>query len=143
MTSPQAVIETLGMTPHPEGGWHLDTWQPEWTGGQRPGVSSIYYLLEEGQSCHWHRIDCDETWLFHAGSALLCQTAATEAEPPLDRWLGLDVMAGERPSLFIPRGIWQGAKAVRGWTLVSCVASPAFTFEGWELAAEGWDPGRG
>ena len=142
MTDPQTLIKTLGMTPHPEGGWHLDTWQPEWTGGTRPGISAIYYLLEEGQSSHWHRIDCDETWYFHAGAPLLCQTAASEGDTPRDHWLGLDVVAGQRPSHYIPRGVWQASFAVKGWTLVSCVVSPAFTFDGWEMAPEGWAPGR-
>lgn len=141
MTTAQEMIDALNLTPHPEGGWHSDTWQPEWTGGTRPGVSAIYYLLEEGQSCHWHRIDCDETWYFHAGHPLRCSVAAGDTDAPVDSWLGLDVTTGQRPSHYIPRHMWQAAFADRGWALVSCVVSPAFTFDGWELAGPDWTPG--
>lgn len=140
MTTAAELIETLGLTPHPEGGWHSDTWQPDWAGG-RPGISAIYYLLDEGQSCHWHRIDCDETWYWHAGHPLRCSVAAGDHDRPVDSWLGIDVGRGQRPSHFIPRHAWQAAFAERGWVLVSCVVSPAFTFDGWELAPEGWAPG--
>lgn len=142
MTTARELIDVLGLTPHPEGGWHRDTWQPDWTGGNRPGVSAIYYLLEEGQTCHWHRIDCDETWYFHAGSPLRCLVSPDDDTPPTESWLGTDVIAGQRPSHFIPRHVWQAAEAVRGWTLVSCVVTPGFTFDGWELARPGWTPGQ-
>ena len=36
---------------------------------------------------------------------------------------------------------WQDARSLGAWTLVSCVVAPAFRFEGFEMAPEGWAPG--
>jgi len=30
-----------------------------------------------------------------------------------------------------------------GWVLVGCTVSPAFTFDGFDLAPPGWDPETG
>ena len=57
--------------------------------------------------------------------------------------LGGDVMAGEAPQLLVPPHHWQAAEAGTGWALVSCIVSPAFEFEGFDLAAPGWAPGSG
>ncbi len=40
-------------------------------------------------------------------------------------------------------GEWQSARSLGEWTLVGCTVSPAFTFEGFQLAPEGWVPGSG
>ena len=53
--TPRAVIETLGMKPHPEGGWYVETFRdaPE---GARGHSSAIYFLLERDQVSAWHRV---------------------------------------------------------------------------------------
>jgi hypothetical protein len=47
---------------------------------------------------------------------------------------------GARPQIVVPRGAWQAARPLGAWTLVGCTVSPAFSFEGFELAPEGWSP---
>ena len=37
-------------------------------------------------------------------------------------------------------GEWQSAEPLGEWTLVGCTVSPGFRFEGYELAAPGWEP---
>ena len=32
------------------------------------------------------------------------------------------------------------ARALGDWTLVGCIVAPAFSFDGFELAPEGWEP---
>ena len=140
MDDAQALVEALGLAPHPEGGWYRETWRAASPARERGSATAIYFLLEAGQSSHWHRVDASELWLFHAGSALRLETAASEAGPVEPVRLGADVLAGEVPQHLIPPGHWQAATADRGWALVSCIVSPAFDFAGFELAPPGWAP---
>jgi predicted cupin superfamily sugar epimerase len=71
MDEAQALIEALGLAPHPEGGWYRETWRASAPEGGRGSATAIYFLLEAGQCSHWHRVDASELWLFHAGSAML------------------------------------------------------------------------
>ncbi len=139
MSDPKAIIAQLGMIPHPEGGWYVEMWRE---GEGRGTASTIYFLLEQGQRSHWHRIDAAEVWLWHAGSPLALGLAADDAGPIEWLRLGPDVLAGEVPQGVIPTHHWQAAEAREGWALVSCVVAPGFAFEGFELAPEGWQPGE-
>lgn len=141
MTDARAIIDRLGLLPHPEGGWYRETWRADATDGERASATAIYFLLEAGQASHWHRVDAAELWLWHAGSPLTLRTAAVDCGPVADVSLGPDIVGGETPQHLISTGHWQAAEADHGWTLVSCIVSPAFEFAGFELAAEGWSPG--
>ena len=67
---PADIIQALGMQPHPEGGWYVETFRDAPEGG-RGYSSAIYFLLEHGQVSAWHRVkDAAEVWHFYAGSAL-------------------------------------------------------------------------
>jgi uncharacterized protein len=54
--------------------------------------------------------------------------------------LGSSAALGERPQVVVPAGAWQSASTLGAWTLVSCVVTPGFEFEGFELAPAGWTP---
>ena len=56
------IIETLGMQPHPEGGWYVETFRDPAEQDGRSCSTAIYYLLEAGQRSHWHRVDAVEVW---------------------------------------------------------------------------------
>jgi len=139
MDTPQAIIKRLGLAPHPEGGWYKETWR----GNEQPraAATAIYFLLEQGQRSHWHKVDATEFWLWHAGSGLMLRTAELDAGPEQAMRLGPDVLAGEMPQHIIAKDYWQAAHADRGWALVSCMVSPGFEFDGFEMATEGWEPG--
>ena len=136
----KALIKKLDLSPHPEGGWYRQTWISD--GPERPTGSAIYYLLEAGQRSHWHRIDATEIWHFYAGAPLLLFTAANNAGPIVETVLGPEVLAGQQPQAIVPVRHWQAARSTGGWTLMGCTVSPAFSFEGFLLAAPGWAPGR-
>jgi hypothetical protein len=137
----QALIDRLQLQPHPEGGWFRETWRAEARADERAGATAILFLLESGQRSHWHKVDAAELWLFHAGSPLRLLSAPTDSGPVQARLLGSDVLAGEAPQILIEPHHWQSAETQGGWTLVSCVVSPAFEFEGFTLAPMDWSPG--
>ena len=131
------IIAALGLERHPEGGWYRQTWVADGPG--RPAGTCIYFLLRAGERSHWHRVDAVEIWHFHAGAALLLRLAGTAAGPAETLRLGPNLMDGERPQAIVPAGWWQAAETTGDWTLVGCTVSPGFRFEGFELAAPGFD----
>ncbi|WP_411352932.1 cupin domain-containing protein [Leisingera aquaemixtae] len=134
------IIEHLGLQQHPEGGWYKETWRAQNEG--RPAGTCIYFLLKAGEASHWHRVDAAEIWLYHAGAPLVLSLAATDEGPAQDHLLTPDLAKGA-PQLIVPEGHWQAARSTGDYTLVSCTVSPGFQFEGFELAAPGFDIPRG
>jgi predicted cupin superfamily sugar epimerase len=132
------IIALLGLEPHPEGGHYRQTWVEETT-GVRPAGTCIYFLLKAGERSHWHRVDAVEIWHHYAGAPLLLHMAETEAGPARVVTLGPDLAAGQRPQGIVPKDHWQAAESTGGWSLVGCTVSPGFRFEGFELAAPGFD----
>ncbi|MCU0904935.1 MAG: cupin domain-containing protein [Tabrizicola sp.] len=130
----EAIIAKLGLQPHPEGGWYRETWKGPDIGGRASGTA-ILFLLQAGERSHWHRVDADEIWLWHAGAPLVLSMGVDEAG---ETRLGPDVLGGEVVQAVVPAGWWQAARSTGDWTLVSCTVSPGFRFEGFELAPPGW-----
>ena len=77
--------------------------------------------------------------MFHAGAPLGLTVVGDEASR-VERRLGPDVVAGERPQVVVPAHAWQSAWSTGDWTLVSCIVAPGFEFAGFELAPPGWSP---
>ena len=143
METAAQVIEALGLEQHPEGGWYTQTWRdgPDSTQeGPRGQGSAIYYLLEEGQRSHWHRIDAVEIWHFHAGMPIELSISQDGKTNDL-HLLGPDLDRNMRPQVIVPANAWQSAYAPFGWSLLGCTVTPAFLFETFELAPKGWMPG--
>jgi len=132
------VIQELGMEPHPEGGWFVETFRDPQPDG-RGYSTAIYYLLQQTEHSRWHRVDASEVWHFYAGAPLR-----------LEMWrdgigieayiLGAGLDQGERPQIVVPAGRWQSARTLGAWTLAGCTVAPGFSYEGYELAREGWLP---
>ena len=131
-----AIIKTLDLQPHPEGGHYRQTWVA--TNEGRPTGTCIYFLLGAGESSHWHKVDATEIWLFHAGAPLVLSLSETEHGPAKDHLLTPDLNAGA-PQVIVPENHWQAARSTGDWTLVSCTVSPGFQFEGFTLAPPGLD----
>ena len=133
------LIARLDLAPHPEGGWYRQTWVGPMVDGRASGTA-ILFLLMAGERSHWHRVDADEIWLWHAGAPLVLSLAASDQGPAEGRILGPEVFDGQSPQIVVPAHHWQAAQSLGGWTLVSCTVSPGFRFEGFELAPPGWSP---
>lgn len=139
MSLAQALIEKLALAPHPEGGWYRQTWVGPIVQGRATGTA-ILFLLAEGQRSHWHRVDADEVWLWHAGAPLILSMGETLAR---DITLGPDVLGGQVPQAIVPAHHWQAARTTGDYTLVSCTVSPGFDFAGFTLAPAEFDLPRG
>jgi uncharacterized protein len=133
------VVELLGMAPlETEGGWFAQTYRDERS-------SAILYVLIAPDFSALHRVDGPELYHWHAGDALdmLLLHPGGRVERIV---LGPDLVAGERPQLAVPGGVWQGSTPRRGagaWSLVGTTMAPGFQPEAFALGRraellEGW-----
>ena len=135
-----ALIQQLGLSPHPEGGHFRETYrateQVSTPWGSRAASTAILFLLQAGERSHWHRIRSDEAWHFHGGGGLLIHALSPAGEASTTR-LGMDLAAGEHPQHVVPAGHWFAAEpaADSPWSLVSCTVAPGFDFSDFELAS--------
>lgn len=129
------------MEPHPEGGWYVQTFR-DTEGGTRGHSTAIYYLLEEGQRSHWHRvIDATEVWLWHGGAPMELSISKDGKSTEIHQ-LGLDLKNGERPQAIVQANEWQSAQPLGKWALVSCTVAPGFEFGKFEMAEPDWQPSQ-
>ncbi len=127
----EAVRDALGLAAHPEGGFYRETWRDAPAdAGARGVATAILFLLAAGTESALHRVDAVEFWLWQAGAPL---ALAVGDAPPIR--LGPSLGTGEVLQGVVPHGVWQSARTLGAWTLVSCVVAPAFRFEGFELAS--------
>ena len=137
MSAPN-IIQKLQLQPHPEGGYYKETYRcnqrmPTNT-GDRNVSTAIYYLLEDDNKSHFHRIHSDELWFFHLGEPLeIVYIRDGKLETIL---LGNDLSKGQMPQAVIPANSWFAShiKNEKGFTLVSCTVAPGFDFADFEMA---------
>lgn len=139
MTTAQDLIQQLQLQPHPEGGYYRETYRASIhttakSGARRNLSTAIYYLLENDNRSHFHRIQSDELWFFHQGQPL--EVLLLENGQLTVLTLGHDVGRGELPQAIVPAHTWFGARvqAGTGFALVSCTVAPGFDFADFELA---------
>lgn len=136
------IIEQLKMSPHPEGGYFVETWRSKESfelqrHQQRHLGTCIYFMMPHGHMSRFHRLRADEIWHFYQGDPITVVL--------LDEQMGLTQnLVGPIgdddavPQLIIPKGSWFGALHLtppkHGYTLVGCTVSPGFEFEDFELA---------
>jgi uncharacterized protein len=150
------VAVALGMQPHREGGYFRETYRspvPVRTeSGLRPLSTAILYLLTTTEPSRFHRLRSDELWLYHAGAPaelVLLGSGAPEYQAvslgspqafvPGKRWMGARVMPESETHWGTgraPERRWTPDRRASGelrWTLVSCVVTPGFEYDDFEL----------
>ncbi|WP_380052778.1 cupin domain-containing protein [Falsihalocynthiibacter sp. SS001] len=137
MSQAEDIIAHLDLKPHPEGGHYRQTWQADNEG--RAVGTCIYFLLKNGESSHWHRVDATEIWHYYAGAPLVLSMSETDEGPAQDYLLGPDFSQGHEPQRIVPPNHWQAARTTGDYTLVGCTVSPGFEFERFMLAPQGFD----
>jgi predicted cupin superfamily sugar epimerase len=133
------MIHKLQLKVHPEGGYYRETYRSsECTttskGEVRNISTAIYYLLENEDKSHFHRIQSDEIWLFHQGQSL--EICLFQSNQLVTIYLGNDIENGEVPQAIIPANCWfaSSIRNAAGYSLVSCTVAPGFDFSDFELA---------
>ena len=133
MNEVDKLIERLAMQPHPEGGWYAETYRSEMmmetVRGPRPASTAIYFLLEEGQVSHLHRIASDELWHFYQGEALEIIEIDEVGQLIKTR------LDAQQPQHLVKAGRWFGSKPLGAFALVGCTVAPGFDFADFELAS--------
>lgn len=132
------IIDRLGLHPHPEGGWYVETWRAKAAGDDRPSGTAILFLLKRDEVSHWHRVDAAEIWHHHAGAPLALDVSEDANGPALRHILSGDLSSGH-PQGIVPAHHWQSARSLGDWSLMGCTVSPGFRFDGFELAPPGFD----
>lgn len=131
--SAEYFIEKLEMTVHPEGGYYKETFISKDEIKDRKQWTSIYFLLKEGEVSNLHRLKSDEMWYYHGGSPLTIYMI-TEEGVLIEEKLGLNIEAGEKPQVLVPKNyIFGSAMNEEGYALVGCMVSPGFHFNDFEL----------
>jgi predicted cupin superfamily sugar epimerase len=131
------LIDTLGLTPHPEGGFFKETFRSPlalrglpWvgSGGERAASTAIYFLLPSGIFSAFHKVMADEVWHHYEGDPVALHTLDPSAGHAVVR-LGGDLAAGQRPQQVVRGGVWQAAVPIgERYALCGCTVAPGFDF---------------
>ena len=142
MSRAHEIIEQLGLAPHPERGYYVESYRAGLRvgglahGETRAASTAIYFLITADQpSTKLHRLRSDEVFHLYEGGPLEVLLLA-EGQAPVVHRLGLDFAQGQRPQLVIPAGTWFGAELAPGVShcLIGCTVAPGFEFADFELA---------
>lgn len=145
MKTAQDWVESLGLEPHPEGGFYRETYRsPRLLGGRVAISTAIYFLLRRRDISAFHRITSDEVWHLYAVSPLTrLRIWRLTPEGRLGTFLlGNEPARNEVFQDMVPAGDWfagevevlDGGDAEGAYALVGCTVSPGFQFSEFELA---------
>ena len=136
------LIETLGMRPHPEGGFYREIFRsssqvtPADERGTRAALTTIYFLLPQGSVSRWHRVASDEVWHLYDGGPLELLEISASGRDLVRHRLGPIGGDNSAPVCTIRAGMWQAARPVGDFVLVGCTVGPGFDFADFRLLAD-------
>lgn len=138
MKTKEQWLQELSMEAHIEGGYFKEiarsNEQIEINQKQRALYSSIYFLLDDTNPSNFHRLTADEIWYFHDGDALTVHMITPEGKYQTV-CLGRATDKGDVLQYTVPKNTIFGSsvETKNGYALVSCMVSPAFEYEDFEL----------
>lgn len=138
LLSADQLIADYSLAPHPEGGYFSRVFTSAQALGGEPDArhlaGSIYFLLKGKDISHFHQIDCEELWYYHAGCGLTLHLITTDGKYQKLR-LGFGKDAS--PMLVIPKDAIFAAENIEAdsYTFMSCMTTPQFHFAGFRLVA--------
>jgi predicted cupin superfamily sugar epimerase len=136
----EELIRELRLEKHPEGGHFSEVFRSPRlvratdAGGAagRSALTTIYFLLVEGEASHWHRLDADEIWHFYEGAPLELFLFDAAAGILTRTRLG-PAASGTAPVHVVPAGAWVAARPAGDFALVGCTMGPGFEAAGFTL----------
>lgn len=141
--SVRAIVDRLGLTAHPEGGYYREIFRSSMT-VDRPGATSvdrrrsmstfIYFLLASDDFSAFHRVvGSDEIWHLYAGGPLELHMI-DDGSRYAKHVLATDLARGE-PARVVPAGWWQAARLAEGanFAFCGCTVAPGFDFADFEM----------
>ncbi len=136
----QALVESLRLLPHPEGGFYRETYRSpvrvQTPRGERSALTLIHFLLPAGGFSGFHRVRSDEAWHHVGGDPVELHLLEPDGAHRLVR-LDAALQDGAQDHAVVPAGAWQAARPAghqAGYALVSCAVAPGFEFEDFEMA---------
>jgi len=143
----QQIIHLLGLKPLPaEGGLFTQSYcsseiiPPEalpqrYPPHPKPFGTAIYYLLTNDPDSFsaLHRLPTDEVFHFYLGDPVETLLLFPDGSSRVVI-LGPDLLAGQRPQLVVPQGVWQGSRLLPGgeYALLGSTMAPGFTENDYE-----------
>lgn len=134
MKQAEILIQKYNLQKHPEGGWFSEVYTAPYEVNNREYCGSIYFLLNKDEISHFHVIDCDEIWYYHAGSGM--RITMIENNEITHKDLGMQ--ENQEAMIVIPKGVLFAAENLDkdSYTFVSCVTTPQFQYVGFHLVSQ-------
>jgi predicted cupin superfamily sugar epimerase len=132
------LINLLKLEPHPEGGYYREVYRSadrvQLLDGrkERRALTTIYFLLTEGDYSAWHRVKSDEVWHFYEGASLELYSLESGSKEYEQYWLHYPDKVSN-PVAVVPARYWQAARTMGNYTLVGCTVGPGFDFEDFQM----------
>jgi uncharacterized protein len=130
MPAADQIIAALDLKPLPrEGGYYRETYRSPDRIGPKSMATAIYYLLTRDCFSALHRLPAEEIFHFYAGDPVRMLQLFPDGTGRFVL-LGPDVVAGHRPQVVVPRGVWQGSMLEAGgdFALLGTTMAPGFDF---------------
>lgn len=131
----EKLIEKLNMMPQEEGGMVMPT-NCETEGAERAPSVHAYYYFKPHTPTLFHTIDCDEYWIYNAGSDLEVWSISKDGQLKVQK-LGASEEA--ELCLFFEKGVAMASRPAGmndEGTLVSLVTVPSYSQDGLCLLSE-------
>lgn len=135
---PEELMIRYGMRPHEENGAFAESHYVS-EGAERAASGSIYYYVAPNERTEFHRIDCDEYWIYTAGSSLEIWMISPEGSLSIQC---LGVTPNSNPKVYVPKGTVFASRHIKTadcesssaeGTFLVCITVPRFTYEGFTL----------
>ena len=140
MTAEQLIAKLKLKPLEIEGGYFFETFRsgdtvankhlPDRYKSDRCLSTAIYYLLTSDTKSKMHRILSDEVFHFYLGDPVQMLQLNPNGSSNII-YIGNDILAGQRPQIVVPAGVWQGCQLVEGgeFALMGTTVAPGFEFE--------------
>jgi predicted cupin superfamily sugar epimerase len=136
----EALRKALDLKTHPEGGYyseiHRSEAQVQHNGKPRAAMTSIYFLLTQGQVSRWHVVDAEEAWHYYEGDPIELYVMPPDFSKVEKISLGVFDNNGTKPVHVVPSGWWQASRTSDEYSLCGCTVAPGFEFSGFRMLNE-------